>query len=166
MPESVEFVIRAIFIGAGATAVLDLWSMFTARVGVVPPSNWGLVGRWIGYFPKGTFVHDSIAKAAPIDGERAIGWTAHYTIGIVYAVLLIVICGLPWARHPSVLPALLFAWAALVAPFFVMQPGMGAGIAASRTSNPNAARLRSVAGHTAFGLGLWGAATVLTFILP
>jgi hypothetical protein len=40
----------------------------------------------------------------------------------------------------------------------MMQPGMGAGIAASKTPNPNAARLRSILAHTAFGIGLYGSA--------
>jgi hypothetical protein len=44
---------------------------------------------------------------------------------------------------------------ALVAPFFILQPGMGAGVAASKTPNPNAARLRSVLAHTIFGVGLY-----------
>jgi hypothetical protein len=40
-------------------------------------------------------------------------------------------------------------------PFLVMQPAMGAGIAASRTRNPGAARLQSLVTHAVFGLGLY-----------
>jgi hypothetical protein len=40
----------------------------------------------------------------------------------------------------------------------VMQPAMGAGIAASRTPRPNLARLRSVVTHTVYGLGLYASA--------
>jgi hypothetical protein len=43
----------------------------------------------------------------------------------------------------------------VAAPFFLMQPGMGAGIAASRTPRPNAARLQSLLTHAVFGLGLY-----------
>jgi len=43
------------------------------------------------------------------------------------------------------------------APFFLMQPGMGAGIATSKTPRPNAARLQSLITHAVFGLGLYGA---------
>jgi hypothetical protein len=39
-----------------------------------------------------------------------------------------------------------------------MQPGMGAGIAASKTPNPNVARLRSIVTHTVYGIGLYGSA--------
>ena len=37
---------------------------------------------------------------------------------------------------PTFLPALLVGIGTVAAPFFILQPGMGAGIAASRTPNP------------------------------
>ncbi len=43
----------------------------------------------------------------------------------------------------------------VAAPFFVMQPAMGAGIAASRTPRPAIARLHSLVTHAVFGLGLY-----------
>jgi hypothetical protein len=43
-----------------------------------------------------------------------------------------------------------------------MQPAMGAGIAASRTPNPSAARLRNLATHTVYGIGLYLSAVVLS----
>ena len=43
----------------------------------------------------------------------------------------------------------------VAAPLFLMQPGMGMGIAASKTPNPNAVRLRSLVTHAVFGAGLY-----------
>ena len=156
--------LKAIWIGAGATALADLWAWLLNRVADVPSANWGLVGRWFAYFPRGRFVHESIAKAEPVRGEAVIGWTAHYVIGVAYAALLLLICGLDWARRPTVLPPLVLSLVLLVAPFFIMQPGMGAGIAASKTPRPNAARLRSVMTHTVFGLGLYASALLASRI--
>jgi hypothetical protein len=166
VPEGLDFVLRAALIGIGATAVLDLWAQFSTRVFGVPAPNWGLVGRWIGYFSRGRFAHESIARAAPIRGELMIGWCAHYAIGIFYAALLLAIWGLDWARHPSPLPPLIVSLVALVAPFFIMQPGMGAGVAASKTPNPNAARLRSIVAHLVFGIGLYGSALLSALLIP
>ena len=42
-----------------------------------------------------------------------------------------------------------------------MQPGMGAGIAASRTPRPAAARVQSLLTHAIFGLGLYATDLVL-----
>lgn len=153
-----EFLIRAALTGIGATVVFDLWAAFLRRFFGAPASNWGFVGRWLGHFPRGYFVHDSIAQAPAVRSELLIGWVAHYAIGIIFAALLIAICGLDWARKPTVLPALVFGLVSVAAPFFVMQPAMGAGIAASKTPNPAQARLRSIAGHGVFGIGLYASA--------
>ena len=63
-------------------------------------------------------------------------------------------------RQPTIGPALLVGIGTVAAPFLVMQPGMGAGIAASRTPRPAAARLQSLVTHTIFGLGLYAAGWV------
>ena len=165
MPQALEFAVRAVMIGVGATAILDLWAVLATRVFGVPAPRWDLVGRWVGYFPRGRFVHASIGQATPIRGELMIGWLFHYAVGIFYAGLLVAISGLDWARHPTLFPALILALLTLAVPFFVMQPGMGAGIAASRTPNPNAARLRSVIGHTVFGIGLYLSALLAAWLI-
>jgi hypothetical protein len=150
-----EFFVRAFVIGVGATVVLDLWAVLLQRLLRIPSTNWAMVGRWFGHFPRGRFVHDNIAQASPISGERAIGWVAHYAIGIAYAALLLAIWGISWARQPTLLPALSLSLVALAAPLFLMQPCMGSGIAGSKTPNPNTTRLRSLLNHTVFGLGLY-----------
>jgi hypothetical protein len=53
---------------------------------------------------------------------------------------------------------LLVGLATLAAPFLILQPGMGAGLAARRTPSPNRARIRSLAAHLSFGIGLYVAA--------
>ena len=62
---------------------------------------------------------------------------------------------LDWLRAPSFLPAMLLGLATVAAPFLLMQPGMGAGIAASRTPDPATARVRSLVNHGLFALGLY-----------
>jgi Protein of unknown function (DUF2938) len=165
MSEGLEIAVRAALIGIGATVVLDLWALFLKRFFGLPSLNYGMLGRWFGHFPRRRFVHDNIAEASPVRGELIIGWGAHYAIGITFAALLLAIWGLDWARHPTPLPALIVALVTLVAPFFIMQPGMGAGIAASKTPNPNVARLRSIVTHTVYGIGLYGSALLLTLLI-
>ena len=165
MNAELEFIARALIIGIGATAVLDLWSLLLQRLFGMPISDWSMVGRWFGHFPQGRFVHDNIRSAPPVPGETLIGWSAHYAIGIFYAVLLLGIWGLDWGRQPTLLPALVLALLTLAAPFFLMQPGMGAGIAASRTPNPAQARLKSLLNHSVFGVGLYVSAVLAAVLL-
>ena len=156
--------LRIGLIGIGATLILDLWSFFLKTVFDVPFPNYTMVGRWIRYFPHGRFVHESIARAPAIAGEHLVGWTAHYGIGILYAGLLVVLAGVNWLNAPTVPPALIVGVVTVAAPFFVMQPAMGLGIASSKAPNPNVARLRSFAAHTVFGFGLYLSALVVTLI--
>lgn len=157
-------IIFVILIGIGATAVMDLWSLLRKYLLNIPPTNWALVGCWIAYMGYGKFRHIAIAKSDPIRGEQFIGWAAHYLIGIAYAALLIIICGQKWTLNPSIGPALAVGIATVVAPFFILQPGMGAGIAASRTPNPNSVRLQSIINHAVFGFGLFLSAVAVKFI--
>ena len=149
--------------GIGATVVMDLWGLARKPLLGIAAPDYGLVGRWLAHMTRGRFRHDSIAAAAPMRGERLIGWTAHYLIGIAFAAVLPGVWGPGWFRQPTFGPALVVGIATVAAPFLLMQPGMGAGIAASRTPRPAAARLQSVITHAVFGLGLYAAGWAASF---
>src|SRR5262245_27274019 len=160
-----DYLMYAVLIGAGATAAMDLWTIVRTHLLGIPPFDYGLVGRWLGYMPRGRFRHDRISTSAPIRGERLIGWTAHYAIGMAFAAILLVLWGIDWARQPTLVPALVVGIGSVAAPFLLMQPAMGAGIAASRTPRPAAARLQSLVTHAVFGCGLYAAAWIVNFPL-
>lgn len=88
---------------------------------------------------------------------------AHYLIGIVFSMLLILIVGDNWLQYPTFWPALLMGVISVVAPFLLMQPCFGFGIAAAKTPAPWLARRRSLVAHTSFGIGLWLSALLLAF---
>lgn len=150
-----DFLLYAVIIGVSATATMDLWGIIRAPLLGVPAPNYGLVGRWLAGMASGRFRNASIGASPVVRGERSIGWIAHYLIGIAFAALLLGIAGLGWLGKPTLLPALLVGIGTVAAPLLIMQPGMGAGIAASRTPNPQAARLQSLLTHFVFGLGLY-----------
>lgn len=153
--------LNAALAGLGATVVLDLWAWAMARWFGLGATNWAMVGRWLGHMPRGRFVQKALAKARPIPAEATIGWIAHYGIGAGYGLLLLALAGPGWFARPTLAAPLLLSWVLLVAPFLVMMPGMGMGIAGAKTPRPGAARLKSFAGHSVFGLGLYAAAALL-----
>lgn len=163
--ESVEILLRTILIGVGATMVMDAWALLLRQVGI-PSLNFAFLGRWIGHLPRGRWMHESIARAAPVRGERLIGWGAHYSIGITFAALLLSTFGLTWARSPSLLPALFIGIVTVLAPLLVLQPAMGAGIASSKTPTPVFNCIKSLVTHTVYGLGLYLAALATASLLP
>lgn len=166
MTDLMDYLVCAVVIGAGATAVLDVWT--GARkwlLGVAPP-DYGLVGRWFAGMARGRFRHAAIAASPPVPGERTIGWAAHYLIGIGFAAILLAVWGVEWARHPTLGPALIVGIGSVAAPFLLMQPGMGAGIAARWTPHPAAARVRSLVTHGVFAFGLYAAGWAASLLVP
>nr|WP_283254740.1 DUF2938 domain-containing protein [Luteimonas galliterrae] len=147
--------------GLGATAAIDLWSILRKRLLGIPLPDFGLVGRWLGHMPRGRFRHEAIATAPPVRGEHAIGWIAHYLTGAAFAAVLFAIWP-AWIRHPIIGPALAVGIGTVAAPFLLMQPGMGAGIAASRMPRPAVTRFHSLVTHAIFGIGLYAVGSALS----
>jgi hypothetical protein len=165
METIMDSLMYALLIGVGATAVMDLWATARKRLLGIPALDYGLVGRWLAYMARGVFRHDRIAASPAVRGERLVGWTAHYLIGVGFAAALVALWGLDWVRQPTIGPALIVGIGSVAAPFLVMQPGMGAGIAASRTPRPAAARLQSLVTHAIFGVGLYAAGWLLSVLV-
>lgn len=147
--------ISAILIGLGATLTTDLWALFLSRAFMIPAPNYCLVGRWLRTMPEGIFRHSNIAFAPQKSAECTVGWIAHYMIGITFAIAFVALAGNNWLQHPTLFPAIIFGVVTVLMPFFIMQPSFGLGLAASKTSNPAQARLRSLMNHIAFGVGLY-----------
>jgi hypothetical protein len=147
MSSPLTFGLAALVIGGGATLFMDLWAAMQKRLLRVQPLNYALLGRWLGHLWHGRLTHENIAAAAPIPGEAALGWFAHYGIGVAFAGLLLAVWGLGWAHNPTLGPALIVGVGSVAAPFLILQPGLGAGIAASKTPRPNVSRLRSLVTH-------------------
>jgi uncharacterized membrane protein YagU involved in acid resistance len=155
----------AIAIGIGATIVMDLWHLFLMRAFGIPLSNYCLLGRWLCYMPQGTFKHPSIAAAPQKHFECTVGWIAHYSIGVAFALVFVVLISGAWIVRPTLLPALLYGIGTVVFPFLIMQPSFGLGIAASKAPKPMQARLKSLVTHTVFGVGLYVCALVVSYVL-
>ena len=71
MAKGLELVAASVLIGGGATVVMDLWLLLLRRGLGVRTLDYAMLGRWLGHVPRGTFVHESIAKARPVRGELA-----------------------------------------------------------------------------------------------
>lgn len=152
---------HAVTVGLGATLFMDLWALLMQRAIGLRSADYCLVGRWFCHMPGGVFSHANIADAASKRFECAVGWSAHYAIGVLYALLFVCLATDAWLAAPSVLPALLFGVVTVLVPFLIMQPAFGLGIAAAKAPSPSQARLRSLMAHTSFGLGLYVVARAL-----
>ena len=157
-----EFIFLALLIGIGGTALLDLWAQLLKAVLGLPTPPWHLVGRWFAGMRHGRFVHPrGIANSPQVPDELRIGWIGHYTVGVIFAAVLLTIWGVQWAHTPTFFPALLVGLVTVGAGWFILQPGMGVGIASNKAPNPAVARLQNVVGHVVFAIGMYGTALLV-----
>ena len=88
--ESRAFILGLI-VGILATVTMDVVAVIALRLGIAGrgPRRTGpdLIGRWIGYLLQGKFRHTDILQTPPLRGERLLGLTAHYSIGIVLTLV-------------------------------------------------------------------------------
>lgn len=139
---------------------MDLWALLLKRRFGIPSLDYALVGRWfLGMFD-GRWFHATIVTAPPRRGENNrldIALRRRHRVclypdrfgghQVVYGA---------GAAHRTV-----ERLAELAAPFLVMQPALGFGVAAAKTAYPRKARLLSLLTHTVYGLGLLIAARLL-----
>ncbi|MFC3072653.1 DUF2938 domain-containing protein [Shinella pollutisoli] len=152
---------KGILIGAGATVLMDLWAIVLWRFFGHPKPNWAPVGRWFWHLGRGKVFHDDIGAAAPYAYEHALGWIGHYAVGILYGVTLVLMTGPQWLAAPTFLPAFVLGIVTVGAGWFLLQPGLGLGVAAARLPNAGTVRLLNLVAHTVFAIGLYGTALFL-----
>jgi len=162
---SLEIILRTLFIGAGATLCMDIWALLLKRLWGFASLDYALPGRWLLWMLKGRFIHRTIINTPSLAGEEFIGWFFHYATGILWAFIPLVLVGSKWLFVPDVSTAMTTGLVSLAAPFFIMQPALGFGVAASATANPCQARLMSLLAHLVFGFGLYLSAIIFNTFL-
>lgn len=156
-----ESLVKGAVIGFGATVLMDLWAVLLWKAFRQSRPNWAPVGRWVWHLKNGTVFHDNIAAAEPYAQEQALGWIFHYAVGILYGIILALFAGAPWFAAPTFLPAWIVGIVTVGAGWFLLQPGLGIGFAASKLPNANAVRILNLVSHTVFALGLYGTALLI-----
>ena len=156
-----ELLLKGVVIGIGATVLMDIWAMVLWKAFGQARPNWAPVGRWFWHLRNGVVFHEDIAKAEPYAHELALGWLGHYAVGILYGVVLALLVGDVWFAAPTFLPAWILGIVTVGAGWFLLQPGLGIGFAASKLPNANMVRVLNLVAHTVFALGLYGTALLI-----
>jgi len=154
-------VFQVIAAGIGACIVFDLWQRVFAVFSGIPPSNWGMVGRWmLGLLGgRGLIARDLAARPA-LPNETMAGWILHYVVAVGYAVLYAVLMQAGWLGA-GLVDGLVFCVISVVVPWFFFMPAMGNGMMARRTPNPPLACAVALVMHAVFGLALGGGFALL-----
>lgn len=143
-----------LIIGVVATIFADAYDWLLERL-VNKMRGWHLVGRWLVGLFKGSFVLDITDETKKISGENLLGWVFHYIVGVAYAAIYLFAMQFVLVEPPSLATAVGFGVITVAAPWFILMPGLGFGLLATKAPKPNFARLASLSVHTVFGLGLY-----------
>jgi hypothetical protein len=154
-----DMIVNMIVAGVFATVVMDVWQRILHAATGIPPTNWGIVGRWFGHIPRGRFVHESIGDAEPVANEAAIGWIMHYLIGIGYGVVYVWMMAALF-DGPTLMNGFLFGLASVVIPWFMFQPCLGLGVMGAKAPNPNIPRYTALAAHCLYGVSLYAGSAI------
>lgn len=152
---------RCVVVGFGATVLMDIWAVLLWKVFGQARPNWAPVGRWVRHLANGKVFHDNIGEAQPARHEQALGWIFHYAVGIAYGFLPVLFFGAQWLDTPRFIPAWIIGMVTIGAGWFLLQPGLGLGVAASKTPAPGKVRLLNILAHTVFAAGLYGTALLI-----
>jgi len=148
-------IIEMILMGVFATYFMDvLASCLAERKIIYPFITPEALGRWFLYTLRGRFIHEDINKTPALNNEKIWCLISHYLIGIGLAGIYLfldlifpVIRNQPWM-------SLIFGIATVLLPWFMMLPGVGLGLMASKSSNKWLIIRTNLINHTNFGLGL------------
>ena len=132
----IETIFNGFLIGLGATVAMDAWALIQNRLWSLPMPNWAMPGRWFAHLFKGKILHRDIEQTDAVSGELVLGWLFHYGVGVIYGIVFLLMVGSAWLKDPDFLTAWIYAVATIAAGWFVLQPGMGLGWAASNTLTP------------------------------
>ncbi|MDH7797479.1 MULTISPECIES: DUF2938 family protein [unclassified Beijerinckia] len=160
-----ELLTRAVFIGIVATATFDLWAVLLRLTLGTPTPDWALLARWIAHLRTGRIVHDNIKLAPASPHEQVVGWLVHYTVGMVFAAILLLLAGSSWARAPTLLPALIAGFATIPFIWCVLMPAFGHGFAASKSPIANRIRAINIVSHAVLGVSFYTGARLLNALL-
>ncbi len=161
----IEIISYILLLGIISTIFMDLVGFMQLRLTNSPGLNYAFVGRWaLSILLKGQFKHAPIMTTPSIAGEKILGWSLHYLIGTIFAALMVFCIINNNQVEPDFIAAIATGIISLIAPYFIMQPGFGFGIAASKLPAANKVRLKSFIAHLSYGLGLYLAMLILGFI--
>ena len=151
----IDFV-SIVIAGCFSCIALDMFGRLLLILFKIPEPSWDIVGRRFFYMVRrGVIFNPQISDAMPIAHEVKIGWTFHYLIAVIWAVVFYIL----FISYPllelSYKNGLLFGALTTIAPLFIFMPFTGQGVLARKTDTPYLTSLILLARHSVFGLAMF-----------
>ncbi len=152
-----NIILFCLIVGVGSTIALDVWGVLVKTITKIPPTDWGIVGRWLIVITSVNFVLDQSKKNAPSLIEKATGWVFHYLVGIAYAALILLIYGVGFIENPTVMPTVIVGVIlSTLAGLGILMPGLGGGFFARLIPNKFQTYAYIIVAHIIFAIAQFG----------
>lgn len=142
--------VRVVLVGIGATFFTDLWAFFL-RIFDVKSNGLQIIGSWLST----NILNVPDNATGLLANGWVVGWTAHYIIGVIFAIIFFAFVNYRWFKNPTWGKALIYGIATLVFPLFMVWPTLGFGVAFSKTPIQGALILKAIGLHIVYGMGLY-----------
>lgn len=158
---SMRPVLMGVVAGVAGTLVMDGMNSLCARAGILAHIDHRMIGRLARGWTRGRFVYARPEEVPTVGSELAIGYVAHYLIGIILAVFYVIGWDALVGGRVSPGWAVAYGVATTVAAYFLLFPSIGLGALGRRSPQGARLPLTSLTNHLFYGLGLAAAIAVL-----
>lgn len=147
-------VVTGVIAGLVGTVVMDVLNVLFARKRLISRIDVATIGRMAAGWARGRFCYGNPNEMQQVRNEVFIGFTTHYTIGVVLSVPFVLGWNFLVGGPASPVWALAYGVATTAASWFFVFPSMGFGAFGRRSPEGLTATLSSLANHLFYGVGL------------
>jgi uncharacterized membrane protein YeaQ/YmgE (transglycosylase-associated protein family) len=149
-----DLVVAGVVAGVLGTAAMDLGNLLFSRAGILLKIEVGMIGRMAAGWTRGRFHYRHPSEMAEVASEALLGYVAHYTIGVAFAVPYVLGWHALLGGPASPGWAVAYGIATTVASWFLVYPSMGFGAFGRWSPDGLKASLSPLVNHLLFGLGM------------
>ena len=151
---TLDVILIGVIAGLVGTLVMDSLNFLVARTRLISRIDVATIGRMAAGWARGRFCYASTNEMQQVRHEVLVGFTTHYTIGVVLSLPYVLGWSCLVGGSPSSVWALLYGIATTVASWFFVYPSMGLGVFGRLSPEGMKATLSSLANHLFYGLDL------------
>ena len=149
------FIIQGIISGLIATIIFDLFNQSLNFAYGIDKPKWNLLGRYFLGYKEARYIRKSLEDDKEIENELLWGYIFHYTIGIIYGLIYVILNNLLYS-YPSIFLAYIFGFITVLGAWCYLMPfAYNLGFFASKSNNQLNILVQNLIAHFIFGTGLF-----------
>ena len=147
--------LNGIISGLFATILFDIFNYALNFAYGIEKPKWNLLGRYFLGYKENKFIRTNLIDDEEIDNELLWGYFFHYSIGIIYGIIFVILNFL-FFEYPSIFLAYIFGFFTVLGGWcFLMPFAYNLGFFASKNENRLKILVQNLIAHFVFGTGLF-----------